>query len=513
MRRWLILTLILTVLLTASGCDAQENGESIETSGVSAEAVDETELGELLTSIAERYEISYNGMPNAIYWRNDPYFLARDLLMDMGAINETEALSNADREKIRLLTEALTGTKYEIDESFDLSNLGAMNSEAALTVEQKSLEIIGTTARLTVARSYEGVELLDAVYIFERADPPMGWEGTVVEDFVLDGKVWHLIDVEFAERPAVSETTIEIASPEDLITWMEKVNSWDPEAVTGTVQLTADLNMTGYEMKPIGMSMPTVWQENDVSEYRKDQAVVPGGFNGIFEGNGHTISGVMIETDGAEAGFFGVLSSKAVVRDLNIEGDITSYPNAETYSQVAGGFVGCSEHGVEMTNCSFTGTVSGEGCVGGFAGRLESNNVEEEPQVRITNCSSNAQITGSYSVGGFAGSAGQPLMDCNAEGSITIEVIPDQAYPNGIGGFVGAQYWTITGCHSGVEIFYEVPGANRMGSFVGEAAGFGPETVAITDCTIDEDAVHEGWYLVGYKVYSTMPVDIDVIEE
>ena len=189
MRRWLILTLILTVLLTASGCDAQENGESIETSGVSAEAVDETELGELLTSIAERYEISYNGMPNAIYWRNDPYFLARDLLMDMGAINETEALSNADGEKIRLLTEALTGTKYEIDESFDLSNLGAMNPEAALTVEQKSLEIIGTTARLTVARSYEGVELLDAVYIFERADPPMGWEGTVVEDFVLDGKV------------------------------------------------------------------------------------------------------------------------------------------------------------------------------------------------------------------------------------------------------------------------------------------------------------------------------------
>ena len=507
MRRWLILTLILTVLLTASGCEAQENGESTETSGVSAEAVDETELGELLTSIAELYETGYNGIAGTIDESN-AYYPAKDYLREIGAIDPIYAPTDGERSQIRLLTEALTGVKYDEEEKFNHSY-----STEELSISQKGLAVEGTTARLTIERDLYGVELMDAIYTFEQADPPVGWEGTVVEDFVLDGKVWHLIDVEFAERPAVSETTIEIASPEDLITWMEKVNSWDPEAVTGTVQLTADLNMTGYEMKPIGMSMPTVWQENDVSEYRKDQAVVPGGFNGIFEGNGHTISGVMIETDGAEAGFFGVLSSKAVVRDLNIEGDITSYPNAETYSQVAGGFVGCSEHGVEMTNCSFTGTVSGEGCVGGFAGRLESNNVEEEPQVRITNCSSNAQITGSYSVGGFAGSAGQPLMDCNAEGSITIEVIPGQAYPNGIGGFVGAQYWTITGCHSGVEIFYEVPGANRMGSFVGEAAGFGPETVAITDCTIDADAVHEGWYLVGYKVYSTMPVDIDVIEE
>ena len=507
MRRWLILTLILTVLLTASGCDMQESGESTETSGVSAEAVDETELGELLTSIAELYESGYNGIAGTIDESN-AYYPAKDYLREIGAIDPIYAPTDGERSQIRLLTEALTGVKYDEEEKFNHSY-----STEGLSISQKGLAVEGTTARLTIERDLYGVKLVDAIYIFEQADPPVGWEGTVVEDFVLDGKVWHLIGVEFAERPAVSETTIEIASPEDLITWMEKVNSWDPEAVTGTVQLTADLDMAGYEMKPIGMSIPTVWQENDVSEYRKDQAVVPGGFNGIFEGNGHTISGVMIETDGAEAGFFGVLSSKAVVRDLNIEGDITSYPNAETYSQVVGGFVGCSEHGVEMTNCSFTGTVSGEGCVGGFAGRLESNNVEEEPQVRITNCSSNAQITGSYSVGGFAGSAGQPLMDCNAEGSITIEVIPGQAYPNGIGGFVGAQYWTITGCHSGVEIFYEVPGANRMGSFVGEAAGFGPETVAITDCTIDEDAVHEGWYLVGYKVYSTMPVDIDVIEE
>lgn len=514
MRRWLILTLILTVLLTASGCDAQENGESTETSGVSAEAVDETELGELLTSIAERYEISYNGMPNAIYWRNDPYFLARDLLMDMGAINETEALSNADREKIRLLTEALTGTKYEIDESFDLSNLGAMNPEAALTVEQKSLEIIGTTARLTVARSYEGVELLDAVYIFEQADPPVGWEGTVVEDFVLDGKVWHLIGVELAERPSFADTITEISTPEELIQWMKDVNARVPEAAGGTVKLTADLDMTGYEMEPVGMPFPFEDREYASIEERAEQALLDRGFSGVFVGNGHIISGVSIESSLDEAGFFGILSPSAIVRDLHIEGTVIQHPDDETMDHAVGGFAGRIINGAEVTNCSFSGTVRGSSNVGGFAGSLDRSTASSDlPPTRITGCSADADITATWYGGGFAGSANLPIADCSADGTLTIAIRPNASIPSNIGGFSGDMLFTITGCHSGVEIFYEVPGANRMGSFVGEAAGFGPETVAITDCTIDADAVHEGWYLVGYKVYSTMPVDIDVIEE
>ena len=120
MRRWLILTLILTVLLTASGCDAQENGESIETSGVSAEVVDATELGELLTSIAELYETGYNGIAGTIDESN-AYYPAKDYLREIGAIDPIYAPTDGERSQIRLLTEALTGVKYDEEEKFNRS--------------------------------------------------------------------------------------------------------------------------------------------------------------------------------------------------------------------------------------------------------------------------------------------------------------------------------------------------------------------------------------------------------
>ena len=514
MRRWLILVLAATMLLTAGGCKAREGGESVEAGSASAEATDETELGELLTSIAERYEISYNGIPDAVYWRYNPYFLVRDFLTDMGAINETESLSSADREKIRLLTEALTGVKYEIDESFDSSNFGAMNPEAALTVEQKSLERIGTTARLTVARTYEGVELLDAIYTFEQADPPAGWEGTVVEDFVLDGKVWHLIDAELAERPSYTDTITEISTPEELIRWMNDVNARVPEAAGGTVRLTADLDMTGYEMEPVGMPIPFENREYASIGERAEQALLDRGFSGVFAGNGHTISGVSIESSLDEVGFFGTLSPSAVVHDLHIEGTVIQHPDDETMNHAVGGFAGRIIDGAEVTNCSFSGTVEGSANVGGFVGGLARSSASSDlPPTRITGCSANADITATWYGGGFAGSANLPIAGCSADGTLTIAVRPNASIPSNIGGFSGDMLFTLTNCHSGVEIFYEVPGANRMGSFVGEASGFDRETVAIIDCTIDADAVHEGWLMVGWKAYTSMTEDITIVNE
>lgn len=151
MRRWLILTLILMVLLTASGCEAQENGESTETSGVSAEAVDETELGELLTTIAELYETSYNGVAGTIDESN-AYYPAKDYLREIGAIDPIYAPTDDERSQIRLLTEALTGVKYDEEEKFNHSY-----STEGLSISQKGLAVEGTTARLTIERDLYGV--------------------------------------------------------------------------------------------------------------------------------------------------------------------------------------------------------------------------------------------------------------------------------------------------------------------------------------------------------------------
>ena len=152
--------------------------------------------------------------------------------------------------------------------------------------------------------------------------------------------------------------------------------------------------------------------------------------------------------------------------------------------------------------------------VGGFVGGLARSSASSDlPSTRITGCSANADITATWYGGGFAGSANLPIAGCSADGTLTIAVRPNASIPSNIGGFSGDMLFTLTNCHSGVEIFYEVPGANRMGSFVGEASGFDRETVAIIDCTIDADAVHEGWLMVGWKAYTSMTEDITIVNE
>ncbi len=69
-----------------------------------------------------------------------------------------------------------------------------------------------------------------------------------------------------------------------------------------TIKLTADLDLADIPWIPIGT------------------IEVP--FNGTFDGGGHTISNLNVQIDGAMtgnvAGFFGVIGSSGIVKDLHI---------------------------------------------------------------------------------------------------------------------------------------------------------------------------------------------------
>jgi len=113
-----------------------------------------------------------------------------------------------------------------------------------------------------------------------------------------------------------------------------------------------------------------------------------GGFNGIYDGAGHIVSGVYINSTDDYQGLF----SFAYVQIENL-GVKASYIKGNNY---VGGLVGSTGTGVYtyITNSYSTGNVSGNDNVGGLVGGQASY---------ITNSYSTGNVSGNDKVGGLAG--------------------------------------------------------------------------------------------------------------
>ena len=101
---------------------------------------------------------------------------------------------------------------------------------------------------------------------------------------------------------------------------------------------------------------------------------VVSGFNGHFDGNGKTISGLTITEQYANVGLFGRMASNATITNLNVTGAI-SWDQAK----YVGGIVGLMEDGATLTGCTFNGTITGYlnsgnvAKVGGLAGKYSTD--------------------------------------------------------------------------------------------------------------------------------------------
>lgn len=129
-------------------------------------------------------------------------------------------------------------------------------------------------------------------------------------------------------------------------------------------------------------------------------------FSGTFDGCGHTISGLNVQSSTANQGLFAAIN-QAAIRNLNVSGTVNS-----TVSYV-GGIVGKVQDGT-IENCSFSGSVTGGGYTGGIAGGLNSNNVT------ISGCVNAADVTGT-TAGGILGywKNTAAIRDCYNTGSVT----------------------------------------------------------------------------------------------
>ena len=129
-------------------------------------------------------------------------------------------------------------------------------------------------------------------------------------------------------------------------------------------------------------------------------------FAGTFDGCGHTISGLNVQSNTANQGLFAAIN-QATIRSLNVSGVVSC--GTKNY---IGGIVGKVQAGT-IENCSFSGSVTG-GYTGGIAGGLNGNNVT------ISGCANLAAVTGT-TAGGILGywKNTAAIRDCYNTGSVT----------------------------------------------------------------------------------------------
>ncbi|MDE6155783.1 MAG: hypothetical protein K2F67_05025, partial [Eubacterium sp.] len=133
--------------------------------------------------------------------------------------------------------------------------------------------------------------------------------------------------------------------------------------------LTGDIDLNDKEWSPIGQP---------VSGY------VTEAFSGTFDGQGHTVSGLYINTSSAFYGLFYCVYG-GTVKNINVIGNITTTGNT------AGGIVGKLQGGT-IENCSFDGTVTAsKNYVCGILGNIVTNS---KAASNIIACCNKGEITG-----------------------------------------------------------------------------------------------------------------------
>ena len=278
------------------------------------------------------------------------------------------------------------------------------------TYGQRSLDAIKSEAdaimkeidRLSSTAEYNGVSL------FEGGSEGNGFMTDPVNysepDFATMATMTQLVD----GTAAAGSTTFSISSVKELEALAKYVN--EGNSTSGkTFVLAKNIDLSSVaNWTPIG---------NNTNN-----------FQGTFDGNGHIIKNLKIDSTDSFQGLFGYVASGSEIRNFGIENcDVKG-------GDSVGGLVG--ETYGSITNCYATGNVSGDNWVGGLAGwnYNETNNSYATANVsgdnwvgglaggislEVRNCYATGNVSGNDSVGGLVGDMEEFIYDSYATGNVT----------------------------------------------------------------------------------------------
>lgn len=216
-----------------------------------------------------------------------------------------------------------------------------------------------------------------------------------------------------------ADRILSINSVSDLMAFATSVNNGDNYS-GATVTLNVDISLTA----PVE-SVTSNW-------------VPISPFAGTFDGGGHTISNLFVNTEHEFAGLFGYISSGATVKDVHLrrsgDASITSKANVTRYvgsiaGRNAGTIVGCSNSELVSSGSST------DDCVGGIVGENASGGV-------VQNCFNLGTVykEASTFIGGIVGNNAGTVQNCFMKASV-ITGSGTTAYP-----IYGNNGGTVAGC-------------------------------------------------------------------
>lgn len=171
-----------------------------------------------------------------------------------------------------------------------------------------------------------GVGYSEAVVFRTPATDPAVWDGVSVADM-------------FAGGSGLADDPVRITTAAQLKLLADRVNSG--QTCSGIYfRLEKDLDLNGFKWVPVGNTGGTP-------------------FMGRFNGNGHTISGLNVQSGNNDGGLFGYVS-EGLLTDITVYGEVTS-------NQYAGGICGNASM-TEINHCISYVTVNSMSASGGIVG-------------------------------------------------------------------------------------------------------------------------------------------------
>ena len=219
-----------------------------------------------------------------------------------------------------------------------------------------------------------------------------------------------------------------------------------------------------------------------------------GVFTGVFDGNGHIISG-LYENGQKISGLFAVTES-ATIKNTRLENaTVLEYEQAYVYTAIGGILIGKAKN-TNILDCSVDGVIEifSSKPSGGVVGQYE---VDLNDTIFLTNCINFATVTENNCTGGIAG---KTVVN---NGNLVIDNCVNKGYINGwtfSGGMVGNGDFIIKNCNNFGEIISE--------GTAGGMAGQGGLSCSIVYCFNHESGKVTGGMntggIIGTAIYTVM---------
>jgi hypothetical protein len=220
----------------------------------------------------------------------------------------------------------------------------------------------------------------------------------------------------------------------------------DPYVITNAKQLFEiryDLKAYYVLGNDINASETRYWKDGEGFEPigNKDNP-----FTGSFDGRGHKIYNLYINTTRDYVGLFGLVEQKGIIKNVVLENvKISSTGN------YVGGLIGANAG--KIYNCYSTGSVNGKDNVGGLIGANFGT---------VSNCYSTGSINGHSSVGGLIGWNSIEGIVSNSYSTSSV----NGKYIN-VGGLIGSNRGKVSNCYSTGS----VNGKDYVGGLIGYNVG------------------------------------------